>query len=70
MKDSELYARFKRAIDHEANGWRGCDRLTELEKREKAQNMIYGIVTAALFVLPENYYHDLVTYIHEQGFNH
>lgn len=70
MKEFDLYDRFKSAVDSEINGWRVADRLSVLEQRERAQNMIYGIVKAGLYVLSEESYHKLVAYVHENGFNH
>lgn len=70
MKNSEIYERFCKAIDATINGWRVADRITELERRDHIQQIIYGITTSALYVLPEPEYHELVNYIHEKGFNH
>lgn len=70
MKDSEIYDKLRKAIDSEIDGWGMADRLSELEQRAKAQNMIYGIVKAGLYVLPGDYYSQLVKYVHEKGFNH
>lgn len=70
MKKSDIYERFCRAVDATINGWRVADRISELERRERAQQIIYGITTSALYVLPEAEYHELVNYIHDKGFNH
>ena len=70
MKASDLYDRFKTCIDATINGWNRADLATEIEQRAHAQQTIYGIVQAALYVLPESEYHELVNYIHEKGFNH
>lgn len=67
--ESTLY-KFKTAVDNQVNSWRRADRLTELEQRAHAQEMIYGIVYAALHVLPTKQYRELVEYVHDQGFNH
>ena len=70
MSNSEIYNRFIKAIDCTIDGWSRADRATELEQRARAQQIIYGIATAALYILPENEYHNIVAYIHEKGFNH
>lgn len=70
MKATDLLDRFKACIDATINGWSRADRATEIEQRAHAQQTIYGIAQAALWVLPECEYHELVNYIHEQGFNH
>lgn len=70
MNNSQIYDRLVKCIDATINGWSRADRATELEQRAHAQQTIYGIVTAALYVLPEEEYHQLVSYIHEKGFNH
>ena len=70
MKASDLYDRFKTCIDNTINGWSRADRATEIEQRACAQQTIYGIAQAALYVLPTSEYHELVNYIHEKGFNH
>ena len=70
MTNEWLYDRLIKAVDATINGWQGADRLTDLEQRAHAQNIIYGIVKAALYVLPEDKYHELVSYIHSKGFNH
>ena len=62
--------KFKKAVDHEDLSWRKCNRISEIEQRIHAQEMIYGIVEAGLFVLSEGQYHELVEYIHSKGFNH
>lgn len=70
MSQDTILDKFKKAIDHEDNSWRRCDKLSEIEQRANAQEMIYGIVEAGLFVLPEGQYHELVEYVHSKGFNH
>ena len=70
MNSKDILNKFKKAVDSEINSWQRADRLTQLEQREKAQTFIYGITVAALYVLPEEDYHELVNYIHENGFNH
>lgn len=70
MNTVDIFERLKSCIDSEVNGWARCDLMTEIEKREKAQNMIYGIVKAGLYLLPGDYYSKLVKYVHENGFNH
>lgn len=70
MNASDLYNRFKTCIDATINGWSRADLATEIEQRAHAQQTIYGITQAALYVLPEREYHQLVNYIHEKGFNH
>lgn len=70
MKNSKIYDKFVKCIDATINDWARTDRATELEQRAHAQQTIYGIATAALYVLPEDEYHELVSHIHEKGFNH
>lgn len=70
MNSKELLERFCKAVDGTINGWQRADRLTEIEQREHSQAIIYGITTAALYVLPENDYHAFKEYVHERGFNH
>lgn len=70
MKASDLLDRFKVCIDNTIKSWGFADRATEIEQRAHAQQTIYGIAEAALYVLPEREYHELVNYIHEKGFNH
>lgn len=70
MNKSQIYDRFIKCIDSTINGWMRADRATELEQRAHAQQIIYGIATAALYVLPEDEYHAIVEHIHEKGFNH
>ena len=70
MTNSENYKKFIECIDATIISWRCADRATELEQRARAQQTIYGIATAALYVLPENEYQNFIAYIHEKGFNH
>ena len=70
MSNSEIYDRFIKCIDATIASWSRVDLATELEQRARAQQTIYGIAAAALYVLPGDEYHDIVTYIHEKGFNH
>lgn len=67
---SKNYERFRECIDNTIKNWHAADLVTEIERRERIQRTIYGIMTAALWLLPGNEYHDLVEYVHEQGFNH
>ena len=70
MNKSQIYDNFVKAIDSTIESWTRADRATALEQRAHAQQIIYGIATAALYVLPEAEYHEIVKHIHEKGFNH
>lgn len=67
---SKNFERLCECIDSTVNGWQRADRLSQIEQRERAQSIIYGIARAALYVLNEEEYHAFVEYIHGKGFNH
>lgn len=69
-KHTQNFEKLTQCVDATINGWSKADMLTEIEQRAEAQNIIYGIVRAALYVLNTDEYFDFTTYVHGKGFNH
>lgn len=69
-KHTQNFEHFCKCIDNTVEQWHRADRITELERRERIQQTLYGVAHAALYVLNGDEYHDIVEYIHSKGFNH
>ena len=69
-KRTALFEKLCRCVDQCVNNWSKADKITPLEQREHAQQTIYGIVFAALYVLTTEEYFDFITYVHDKGFDH
>lgn len=67
---SQNYNNFIKAVDTVVNDNGTVYGLTELENRERNQERINGIVTAAIYVLSGDEYRALTRYIKECGFNY
>ncbi len=69
MTNKETFEKFEEAIRQAATYW-DITELPPIMKAERNQNLISGVMFAALYVLPGDDYQKLVMLCHELGFNH
>ena len=68
-KHTANYSKLVACVISEIDGWRRTS-CTEIEQRIHVQEMIYGIVKAAFYVLSTDEYQDFVMFVHEKGYQH
>ena len=68
-KHTNNYDKLVACILSEIDQWRRTQ-CSEIEQRVHVQEMVYGIVRAALFVLSYQEYQDFIEFIHEKGYSH